>query len=117
MINQFRMLLQDKTIKRFIFLNGFFVTAFIVIFVWKWSSLPPQLPLYYSLPRSPEQLGSPLSLFLLPFFSIIFSSINLTLAAILYSKERLASLILTLSAATASLLLFIAFAKIVFLVS
>lgn len=117
MINSFTLLFKDKTIKRFIWLDGFLLICFIIITVWKWSSLPPQFPLFYSLPRNTDQLAVPVIILLLPGMALVFSIINLSLASLLYIKERLAGLILITFATVASFLLLVTFVKIIFLVS
>ncbi len=115
--------------KRFIDLSSdkyinWAVSIFIVIFalniiilIWKWNSLPSQVPLFYSLPKSPDQLGSPMTLLLLPLSSLLSFIINYSLAVVLYSKEKLASILLVITATTISFLFFITFIRIVFLVT
>lgn len=117
MKNSLVSLLNDKQIKRFSSLNGFILIIFFIVTGWKWFLLPPQLPLFYSLPRSADQLATPVTVLILPLFAVIFSLINFYLALILYTKERLAAVILTVMATAASFLLLITFIKIVFLVS
>ncbi|MBI3379497.1 hypothetical protein HY029_01940 [Candidatus Gottesmanbacteria bacterium] len=107
----------DKQIKRFSFINGMIFVIFIILFIFKWSSLPSQIPIFYSLPRSNDQLGTPIKISTLPIFAFIFSLINYYLAFILYTKERLAAVILTVMATTATLLLFFTFVKIIFLIT
>lgn len=110
-------ILADKKLARFIWFNGFIFLIFAITFVWKWSALPPQLPLFYSLPRGPEQLGTPIQLLALPLFAIVFSILNVVVAAFLYTKEKLAATILIIISTVVSLLLFVTFMKIVFSVS
>lgn len=117
MIDGFKLLFKDKTIKRFIWLDVFFIISFLIVIIWKWSSLPPQLPLFYSLPRNTDQLASPVIILLLPGLSVIFSIINFNLASFLYLKERLAGLILVTLATIVSFLLLVTFVKIIFLVT
>lgn len=107
----------DKQIKRFSWINAGLLLGFVIVTIWKWSQLPSQLPLFYSLPRSSEQLATPVKLLILPLFALIFSLINFYLAFTLYTKERLAAVILTTLATTASFLLFVTFIKIIFLVT
>lgn len=117
MRNNLRVVLGDKQIRRFTTVNFFLLVLFFIVTLWKWSSLPPQLPLFFSLPRSTEQLGTPVKLLILPFFAVAFSLVNLYLALIIYERERLLSVILTVMSTTANLLLLVTFIKIVFLVS
>lgn len=50
-------------------------------FVVKINVLPPQIPLYYSLPGSDQQVVQVYYIFLLPIFSLIFISINSFISA------------------------------------
>ena len=110
-------LLNNKQVRKFFWANGIILLFFAIVAVWKWSYLPPQLPLFYSLPRSGDQLATPAKLLILPLFAIIFSVINFYLASIFYTKERLAAIILIVMATSASFLLLITFIKIVLLVA
>lgn len=113
----FAVLFSDKQIKRFTFINGLILILFLAVAFWKWSSLPAQIPLFYSLPRSTDQLGTPFKILILPSFSFMFSVVNLYLASLLYDNERLAAIILSAMSAVCSFLLFVTFVKIVFLVA
>ena len=100
------------------------VKCFIVIIIgfagiglWKWQYLPPQVPIFYSLPRSSEQLARSIFVFILPLFSMVFFSVNFFLASIFYEKEKLASLFLIISSTVTSFLLFITFLKIILLIT
>jgi hypothetical protein len=66
--------------------NLIFITSQVVFLVWKFSNLPQQIPLYYSLPWGESQLASASSLFLLPTLSIVILLIN-HLFAISFSKK------------------------------
>lgn len=110
--------LQQEKIANRVFFGFLFIMAFFIIFsIWRWPSLPPQLPLFYSLPKSPDQLGTSLQLMLLPFFSFAVFGINLLIASYIYPGEKLAALLLVCTAFTADILFLITFIKIVFLIS
>lgn len=96
---------------------GAAMLGFAVVGLWKWSSLPPQLPLFYSLPRSTEQLGTPVTLLLLPTLSLLFFIINFLIAAVIYNRKRLAAMLLVITATVVSFLLLVTYIKIVFLVT
>lgn len=110
-------LLKDQTIQKMIKLFGTFLLCFIIVSIWKWSVLPPQLPLFYSLPKGPDQLGTPYHLLLLPVLVLVLFVVHLLLAAYLYSRKRLAALLLIVIALVCCLLLLITYIKIIFLVS
>lgn len=117
MKQKIRQLLKDKlifqTTKIFIGL----LAVYIIISIWKWKELPPQIPLFYSLPRSLEQLTNPLIFLLLPFFSLVFFCINFIFAAFFYGEEKLASVLLVITGTIVSFLLLISFIKIIFLIT
>lgn len=110
-------IIHDNFINNFIKIFFFVLGLYIVIFIWKWNSLPPQIPIFYSLPRGEETLGTNIQLFTFPVYSVIFFLINFLLASILYIKERPAAVILIISSIVAAFLLFITFIKIVFLIT
>lgn len=86
--------------------------AAIIIFVSK--KLPPQVPLYYGLPRGEKQLASPLTLIL----PISLASLFITLNAIIayFTKSAFLKKVLILGAFFTSLLAIITVVKIIFLV-
>lgn len=95
----------------------FILFIYCLVIIWKWSYLPSQVPLFYSVPKGEEQLGNKLQLLLLPIFSLVIFFINFILAVIFHSKEKLFSLLLIIISLISSLLLLITFIKIVFLIS
>ena len=90
---------------------------FIAVLVWKWRIFPPELPLFYSLPRGSEQLGTPTELLILPALSIAVFILHFLIAVFLYNREKLAARLLIISAFVNSLTILLTFIKIVFLVS
>lgn len=99
--------------------QGFIIISFIflAVMVWKWGTLPPEIPLYYSLPRGIDQLGSPLEFMFLPLFSTIIFIIHFTAALFIISWGKLAAKILLISAFVASVALLLTFIKIVLLIT
>lgn len=117
MKQRFIYLLQDPFVSQ---MAKFFLGVLLIYLflgVWKWKNLPPELPLFYSIPRGKEQLGTPFLLLLLPFFSFFFFIGNLLWASLLLEKERLAACILVTIGTITSCLFLITFIKIVFLIS
>ena len=117
MKQRFIHLLRDPFVSQMTKLFLVILLAYFFLGVWKWRNLPPELPLFYSIPRGKEQLGTPLLLLLLPFFSFLFFIGDLLWASFLHEKERLAACILVTIGTMISFLLLITFIKIVFLVS
>jgi hypothetical protein len=93
------------------------IVFYIIILIWKRNALPPQIPLFYSLPKGNEQLGTPITFLLLPFFSLIIFITNTIIASFLYKQEKMAAILLILFGFVSTLLFIITFAKIVFTVS
>lgn len=110
-------MLEDKLIQRVVQFFSVFIIINFAILLWKWNQLPPELPQYYSLPRSSDLLGTPISLLLLPFLSLVFFIIHFTVAAYLYLEEKLASTIMIVSSCIVTLIFVTAYVKIVFLVT
>ena len=117
MKNKIRELLEDslnvKICQAFVLISF----IFLAVIVWKWRIFPPELPLYYSLPRGSEQLGSPMEFLLLPLFSTLIFIIHFLLAVLVYNFEKLASQILLISALITSIALLSTFVKIVLLIT
>jgi len=117
MIKKLKLILSDKIILRsfqsFLILSG----LFILVLIWKWPVLPAQLPLFYSLPRSEEVLGSPYALLILPFLSLIIFSVHLIFAMRIFEREKLTSRILIVCAVIVEIILLLSLLKIIFLIS
>ncbi|MGB9911464.1 MAG: hypothetical protein ACPLKP_02555 [Microgenomates group bacterium] len=89
------------------------------IIIFSWQNLPPQIPLFYSLPWGKERLSSSLSLFILPIFSLGIFLINCLIIPLLIKKteEKFALDILEGGSLSFSILTFISLAKIILLVT
>lgn len=112
-----KQLLEERLVSKMTKLFIAIFTLYILIGVWKGKELPPQIPLFYSLPRSSDQLSSPLLLSLLPSLSLAFFGIDFILASLLYPREKLASILLVSAGTVVSFLLLISFIKIIFLIT
>lgn len=88
----------------------------ILIFV-KFNDLPPQIPLYYSLPWGANGLASSSALFIIPVASIIIFLVNSILAAFSLIKHILFSRLLLIFSLLFSLLSLYTLTRIIFLVS
>lgn len=107
----------DRIIKRTTWMTLVILVFFIIIYVWRLRDLPPQLPLFYSLPRGNDQLGNPILIALLPIFSVVITLINLIVGAYVYAEEILLARILMILGSFITILLFITFIKIILAVS
>lgn len=117
MQNGFRLIWSDDVIRRSVLVFAGILILFIILFIIKFRDLPPQLPLFYSLPRGNDQLASPILLAILPICSLIIEIINLIISLSIFAKEKLLARILMITGSFTSLLLFITFIKIIFTVS
>ncbi len=93
------------------------VFAAFALFFLKASSLPFQVPLFYSLPWGEEQLASSAYLLILPISSFVFFIFNTFWAAIFSKSNIFLAKILTFSSVFISFLGLYALFRIIFLVS
>ncbi len=89
----------------------------LILFIVRYSSLPPYVPLWYSQPWGNDQLAHPLWLLLLPLGSLFLHAINFLLTVYLLSEYLIFSQIAFLTSLIVSILSFIALAKILFLIT
>lgn len=108
---------QDKINAQILRWNILIVLIQFGLLFIKLNNLPPQLPLYYSLPWGESQLASASSVFLLPILSLGILLINQFIATILFLPHRLCSLLLITISLICSLFLFISLWQIISLVS
>lgn len=98
------------------FVIGFTVLSLLTI-LWRWNRLPPQVPLWYSLPWGGSQLAQPLFLFILPIGALLIYFLNMVIAMYLTADYLIFTQILYLSSFLVSSLSFITLIKILFLVT
>lgn len=110
-------IIHDILIIRIVKIFCLIISLYVIILIWKWNLIPPQIPIFYSLPRGMETLGTNIHILIFPVYSLIFFGINFIMAAMLYNKEKLAAIFLIISGILATFLLFISFIKIIFLVT
>lgn len=108
---------QEKNNRRFFIWNIIFIVFQLFLLIYRFTALPDQLPLYYSLPWGEPQLSSAASLFLLPTFSIVFLVINYLLATFFVNTIKIFSRLLILNSLIFSLFSSITLFKIITLVS
>ena len=89
----------------------------LTLLIFKFNSLPGQVPLYYSLPWGEGQLASAVSLFLLPTFSIIILLLNNLIATFFLKTIPLFSRLLTVFSLIFSFLSAISLTRIITLIS
>lgn len=98
-----------------------FVPVFIILSIgliaWKWTSLPPQVPIWYQKPWGAEQLADAAWLFILPVGSLTIFVINGIVASYLTKDYLVFSQILFLTSLLVSFLSFVTLAKILFIIT
>jgi len=108
---------KNQIIKLGVQLGFFFLTLQVVVLFLFWKKIPPQVPLFYSRPWGEKQLASIFFLWLLPAFSFLVILINLTVAAFLAQKEKLAAQLLIIFGAVFNFLCLVTLVKIIFLIT
>jgi len=94
----------------------FIILQLVIIFI-RFSSLPPQIPLYYSLPWGESQLAPASHIFLLPAFSLGILLLNLALSVFFLRQIQLLSRLLIVFSLIFSILSAITVFKIINLIS
>lgn len=107
---------EDKLSKRYFKLSLFLISTSLLLIVFKFRKLPPEVPLFYSLPWGEKQLANKVLLFLLPFSSITVLLLNVFLAK-KEKAEPLVAKLLVSGALLFSILATITLIKIIFLIS
>jgi hypothetical protein len=108
---------QQKANSKIFRWNLVFIIIQVSVLVWKFNSLPPQVPLYYSLPWGELQLASASSLFILPTISIVLLLINHLFSVSLAKTSQLLSRFLVVISSIVSFFFLIALLRIVSLIS
>jgi hypothetical protein len=112
-----RNLTSDQFIKKILYAEGFILFVYIIVGFWRYRFLPPQIPLFYSLPRSIDQLGFSWMIFFLPILSLIIAVLHGIAAIFLYKTERPAAYLLLIIALISMVLLLIGYLRIIFLIT
>lgn len=110
-------LLRVKQLKTAMRVFLFFFTLSLIMLIIKWQKLPPEIPLYYSLPWGEEQLTTPSGLLVLPLSSFFVFFLNFYLASIFLEKEPLLCRILILTGTVFSFLSTLTLIKIILLIT
>jgi hypothetical protein len=108
---------QEKTNGKIFRWSLFFIIIQISFLFWKFNSLPPQVPLYYSLPWGESQLGQASSLFILPTISLILLLINHLFAISLVKTSLLLSRLLITISLIFSLFSLITLLQIIYIIT
>ena len=96
--------------------NLVFIVVQLTILIWQFGNLPPQVPLYYSLPWGELQLASTSTLFIIPTLSIVLFLVNHLFAIGFSQKNHLLSNMLIFTSLVVSFFFLITLLKIIYLV-
>jgi len=107
---------QEKINNTFVKWIVFFILAQIVILFFTFSSLPSQIPFYYSLPWGEIRLAPVANLFLFPLLSVFIFIVNSMLSMYYSPKIKLLSQLLISIAFIFNLFALIGLIHIIFLV-
>ncbi|MEI8067566.1 MAG: hypothetical protein WCG91_01255 [Candidatus Shapirobacteria bacterium] len=108
---------QEKINNQIFWWNIILIGSQIAFLIFKFNSLPDQVPLYYSQPWGEDQLAHASALFLLPTFSIIIVLINNLLATIFLNRIQLLSRLLVVFSLVFSFLSLVTLFQIINLIS
>lgn len=108
---------QQKANSKIFRWNLIFIVVQVFVLVWKFTNLPPQVPLYYSLPWGESQLASASSLFILPTVSIVLLFINHLFSISLSKTSQLLSRFLIIISLIISFFSLVTLLRIVILIS
>ena len=105
----------EKEVGRWIRPAVILILIQVAVILFFFAQLPPQIPLFFSRPWGEPQLASPLSLLLLPLFSLTILLVNTFLAAFFIDKDKFLSQALSFASVIFALFGLIAILKIIFL--
>lgn len=108
---------QEKINSLFFRWTVFFVLIQFGMILFKFSSLPPQIPLYYSQPWGEAQLASASSIIILPVASVLVLIINNILAVFFLNSVQLLSRLLIIGSLAFSFFSAIATYQIISLIT
>lgn len=90
--------------------------AQLVLIIWFYKDLPPEIPLYFSRPWGADWLTSTSSIFILPLLSLITLLVNYFLALFYHQKKLILSQLLVIFSFIISLFTTVSVLKIISLV-
>jgi len=89
----------------------------ILLILFFWQKLPPEIPLFYSRPWGKEQLTTPFGLFILPSLSLTIILIHSAFIYFIPKEEKFISKILDVSTTVFNFLCLVTLTKIILLIT
>lgn len=102
---------------RLLRLSAILLIVQIVLIVWFFNQLPPEIPLFFSKPWGQLWLTSSSSIFVLPLFSLVVLLLNYFLAIFYHQRKPLLSQLLVIFASIISLFSTVSVLEIINLVT
>lgn len=93
----------------------FFITALLMLYLWR--RLPPEIPLFYSLPWGEEQLASPWGLWGLLMGLLLLNLVNFILGSFFYRNYKYLSFLVWVATAVLTALGTLTIIKIILLIT
>jgi hypothetical protein len=116
-ISQVGLFWQEKVNGQIFRWNVIFILCQVAILFVKFNSLPPQIPLFFSLPWGGQELAPASSIFLLPALALIIMLLNNLMAVFFLKSSQLFSRLLIIFSLVCSVFTAVAVFQIVSLVS
>ena len=116
-LGQLGLFWQKKDNSQFLRLNLLIIGLQLAFLIYKFNQLPPEVPLFYSLPFGEEQLATASQLFFIPIFSITIGLINTIFTVVFLPNHQLLSRLLIIFSVIYSLLSLITIYHIITLIS
>lgn len=101
-------------------IHKFVIVLFVlslIIFAWRYQTLPPLVPLWYSRPWGIDQLAHPLWLLLLPMASLLWYGASILVSIFVTAEYLIFTQMIFMSSLIVSLLSFLTLIKILFLMT
>jgi O-antigen/teichoic acid export membrane protein len=111
-----KLLREDRGLNLSVRLNLVFLAVSLLLLVFSWQRLPPQVPLFFSHPWGESQLIPPIGLFLLPLLCLFTFIINFLFLLKTLREEKILAWILAGASLTFTFLCLVALYQIIRLV-
>lgn len=95
----------------------FFLIIIVLTTIFKWNKLPPQIPLFYSLPDGDEQVVDLFYIFVLPIIAFVILLFNRFISHKYFSTSPFILAVIKIGSTILISLLMIIYLRIIFLIS